>query len=232
MKSIAAILAFSTVLLAASPAVAAERNFSVTSFERIRVDGPFKVTLTTGVAPFAKASGSSAALDRVSVDVQGSTLVVRPSASSWGGYPGQSVGPAEIIVGTHDLSQVWLNGAGTLQIDRVRGLSFGVDLQGAGSVAIGNADVDQLKVGISGTGSATLAGRAAKLTAIIRGVSSLDATNLQVKDASIGAEGPSQIKANVGGTLKVDARGTAAIDVAGGPSCTVTAQGSATVTGC
>lgn len=232
MSKTAAILVSLAAMLAASPAASAERTLSVTSFDRIRVDGPFKVTLTTGVAPFARVTGSSSAIDRVSVDVQGRTLVVRPSLSSWGGYPGEATGPAEIVLGTHDLSQAWLNGAGTLSIDRVRGLTFGFDLQGSGSVAIANMDVDQLRVGLNGAGSATLAGKAPKLTAIVRGVSSLDASALQVKDAAIGAEGPAQVKASVTGTLKLDARGTSTIDIAGTPACTVTAQGSATVTGC
>jgi hypothetical protein len=232
MSKTAAILVSLAAMLAASPAASAERTLSVTSFDRIRVDGPFKVTLTTGVAPFARVTGSSSAIDRVSVDVQGRTLVVRPSLSSWGGYPGEATGPAEIVLGTHDLSQAWLNGAGSLSIDRVRGLTFGFDLQGSGSVAIANMDVDQLRVGLNGAGSATLAGKAPKLTAIVRGVSSLDASALQVKDAAIGAEGPAQVKASVTGTLKLDARGTSTIDIAGTPACTVTAQGSATVTGC
>jgi hypothetical protein len=232
MSRAAAILLCAIAMLSAAPAVAAERSLSVTSFDRIRVDGPFKVTLTTGVAPFARVTGPSAALDRVSVDVQGRTLVVRPSLSSWGGYPGAATGPAEILLGTHDLSQAWLNGAGSLSIDRVRGLSFGLDLQGPGSIAIANVDVDQLRVGLNGAASATLAGKAPRLTAIVRGVSSLDAGGLEVKDAAIGAEGPAQVKASVTGTLKLDARGTSTIDVAGNPSCTVTAQGSAIVTGC
>ena len=59
---------------------------------KVRVDGPFKVTLATGVAPFAKASGAPAALDRVAIDVQRRTLVVHTSTSSWGGYPGDDAG--------------------------------------------------------------------------------------------------------------------------------------------
>src|SRR4051794_26082461 len=104
------------LVTAAGPLDAATRNFGVTSFTRVRVEGPFKVSLTTGVAPFARASGSSAALDRLDVEVTGDTLVVRSSASGWGGYPGSDMGPVEISVGTHDLGNAWLNGAGTLAI--------------------------------------------------------------------------------------------------------------------
>ena len=105
---------FLPLLIAASlsaPAAAADRNFTVTGFEKIRVDGPFRVKLTTGVAPFAKASGSPTAINAVSVEVQGQTLVVRRNPSGWGGYPGEAPGPVEISVGTHDLTNAWVNGA-------------------------------------------------------------------------------------------------------------------------
>src|SRR5437868_7276648 len=83
----------------AAPAGAATRNFGITSFEKIRVEGPFKVRLTTGVAPFASASGSPAAIDRVAIDMRGNTLVVHSNTSSWGGYPGQNGGTVEISLG-------------------------------------------------------------------------------------------------------------------------------------
>ena len=49
-----------TILAIAAPAHAADRNFGVTSFTKIRISGPYRVSLATGVAPFAKASGSPA----------------------------------------------------------------------------------------------------------------------------------------------------------------------------
>lgn len=220
------------LLLSAGPAAAADRNYSVTGFDRVRVDGPFRVTLTTGRSPFARASGSPAAIDSVSIAVQGRTLVVRANPSSWGGYPGEAQGPVIIEVGTHDLSAAWVNGSGALAIDRVKGLEFDLAIQGSGTAAIGEARVDVLKIGLSGAASATVAGEAPKMTAIVRGTSMLNASGLRVKDATIGAEGPSKVSATVGNSAKVDARGVAVVDVAGGPACTVNAQGSALVTGC
>jgi len=218
---------------AAAPAGAATRNFGVSGFDRIRVEGPFKVRLTIGVAPFAKASGGSpAALDSVTLDVQGRTLVVRSNGSSWSGYPGEARGPVEISIGTHDLNAAWLNGSGSLAIDKARGLSFDLSIQGAGSASIGSVAVDQLKVSISGTASVSLAGTAPKLTAIVRGVSSLDAAGLTTKDATIGAQGPATVRANVTNTAKVDAQGAATVELGGRPACTVKASGSASVNGC
>lgn len=226
-----AILA-AALLAAAAPAAGAERSFSVTNFDRIRVDGPFRVRLTTGVAPFARASGAPAALHAISLDVQGRTLVVRSNRSSWGGYPGEGAGPVEIAVGTHDLSAAFLNGAGSLAIDRIKGLSFDLAVQGSGQADIGLATVDQLEIGVSGSGSVRLAGTAPKLTAIIRGTSTLDGSQLVAKDVTVGAEGPSVVRLTVNGEAKVDARGVASVELSGKPACTVSAQGSATVLGC
>lgn len=220
------------LLAAAAPAAAATRNFGITSFDKVRVDGPFKVKLTTGVAPFATASGSSAALDRVAIDVRGDTLVVHNNLDSWGGYPGAAAGPVEISLGTHDLSAAWLNGSGQLAIDRVRGLTFALSVQGSGGAEIGQASVDQLNVSVAGTGSARLAGRASKVTALIRGISSLDASSLSAKDATFGAEGAATIAAAVSDSVALDATGPATVRLNGNPACTLRVSGSASVSGC
>jgi len=219
-------------LAASAPSAAATRNFGVSGFDRIRVDGPYRVTVTTGVAPFATASGSQTALDAVSIDVQGRTLVVHINRSSWGGYPGKDSGPAEISVGTHELSAAYLNGAGSLQIDRIKALAFELSAQGSGVATIANTDVDQLLVGVVGTASASLAGRAGKLTATVRGISSLDASALVIKDATISAEGAATVKANVTNAAKVDGTGPATIVLTGDPACTSKLNGSATLSGC
>ncbi len=228
---ILALLALAS-LPATAAAPVAQRNYSVTSFDRIRVDGPYEVRLKTNVAPFARASGSQASLDGVSVRVEGRTLIVRPSSGGWGGYPGENRGPVTIEVGTHDLGTAWLNGAGTLLIDKIKGLGFDLAIQGSGSARIDSADIDQLKLGISGAGSTRIAGRAANMTATVRGTSSLDAEGLTVKAAVIGAEGPAIVRATVTNAAKVDALGLAAVTLAGKPACTVNAKGSASVTGC
>ena len=228
------LLALAAATLAASPAEAAPtaRNYSVTSFDKIRLDGAYRVRLVTGVAPFARATGSQAALDGVAIDVQGRTLVVRSNRKAWGGYPDRQAGPVEISVGTHDLNAAFLIGPGSLTIDKVRGLSFELAIQGAGAASIADVVVDQLKVGINGAASTTLSGNAKKMTAIVRGASVFDGSQLATKDIVVGAEGPAIVKANAGTSAKIDANGTGTIDVTGGPACIVKASGSVSITGC
>ncbi len=228
-----AILAFFLAVLPASQAAAAERTLSVTTFDKVRIDGPYRVRVTTGVSPFARVSGSEAAIDGVSVDQQGKTLIVRSNPSSWGGnYPGQPRGPVEISVGTQDLAAAYVNGPGSLSVDKIKGLLFDLSVQGSGSAAIADAKVDQMKIAISGVGTVSIAGTAPKLTALVRGTSALDASGLSVKDVTIGTEGPAQVKVSASNSAKVDARGVSSVEIAGGAACTVKTLGSAVVTGC
>jgi hypothetical protein len=225
------VLAIASLPAGAAPPTST-RNYSVTSFDRIRIDGPYQVQLTTNVAPFARASGSQASLDAVVLKVEGRTLIIREGSGGWGGYAGEGRGPVTIEVGTHDLSTAWINGAGGLGIDRVKGLSFDLAIQGSGIARIDSADVDQMKVGISGAGGVRLNGKAAKLTATVRGTASFEAEGLQVKDAVINADGPATIRATVTNSAKVDVFGLAAVTFTGSPACTVKAHGSASVSGC
>ena len=219
-------------LPAAAQTPATQRNFSVWGFDRIRVDGPYQVSLRTNVAPYARATGTSIALDGVSIKVEGRTLVVRTGNSGWGGYPGEARGPVTIEVGTHEINAAYVNGSGALLVDRVKGLAFDLSVYGSGTARIDQVEVDQMRVGISGTGTTRLAGSVGKLSTNVRGTSSLEASDLEVTDAVIGAYGPSTVTAQVTNSAKVQANGLASVTLTGNPACIVTATGSANVVGC
>jgi hypothetical protein len=227
------LLAFAlTAAAVASPAPAADRTFTITSFTRVRVDGGYSVKLKTGVSPFAKATGSVSALSGVSVEVQGETLIVRHDPSAWSGYPGERPGPVEVSVGTHDLSAAWVNGTGAIAIDKVGGQSFQLSVQGAGSASIDKVDVDKLQADLAGSGSMALGGRAAIVRLGINGAGSIDASALSAKDAKIEAAGDAVVKLTATNSAEVRTFGTASVDLAGKPACTVNASGSSTVSGC
>lgn len=219
-------------LAISAPVAAAERNFGVEDFSRIRIDGPFKVRLITGVAPFAKATGPMDALDDVAIDIEGDTLVVHANASNWSSFPGGNAGIVSIAIGTHDLSSAWINGSGKLDIDRVKGPSFEVTVAGSGAASVGNLAVDTFKLGMSGSGSALIAGTAPTVTAIVRGASSFDGSALIAKDATLGAEGTAVIKLTATDAVILDTQGPATVTLNGGPACTLRADGPAEVTGC
>jgi hypothetical protein len=226
------ILAFLLVAAVASPLAAAQRNYSVTDYTRIRVEGPFAVRLATNVAPFARATGSPRALDRVSLKVDGQTLVIRTDRSAWGGGPDEDFGPVTINVGTHDLQQATLSGPGSLAIDRVRGLDFALTSFGSGAVSVETVAVDRLRLFAQGSGSMRVAGATKQFDAALSGPGLIDASALTAKDATLSALGPASLRANVSGTVKLAASGSATIAIEGGAACERKVSGSAVVTGC
>jgi hypothetical protein len=226
------ILALFFIVVAASPLAAAQRNYTVTDFTRVKVEGPYAVTLATNVAPFARATGSQRALDRVSVRVEGRTLLIRVDRSAWGGSPDEQAGPVTISVGTHGLDQATLIGGGSLAIDRVRGLEFSLASYGSGSASIGAVAVDRLRLSAQGSGSMRVAGATKQLIAILNGPGLLDASGLIAKDATLSARGPASVRANVTNNAKLIATGTATVSLEGGAACENKVTGSAIVTGC
>lgn len=219
------------MLVAAAPADAATRSFTVTSFDRIRVEGPFKVEVSTNVAPFARATGPAGALDSLSMTVQGQTLVIRRNgAARTSGSASRE--PVAISVGTHKLSRAWLTGSGTLAVDRLRGQTFDLAVEGAGRASVSAISVDQLKVAVAGSGVASLGGQAGEVRATVQGTGTLDAAALTATNANIGVDGPSVLRLTVRDTAKLTANGPATIELDGRPACTLKAGPSAEVSGC
>jgi hypothetical protein len=138
----------------------------------------------------------------------------------------------EIELGTHELTAAWLNGSGTLHIDKVKALTFDLSVQGSGAAGIAQAEIDALRVTVGGTGTVLVAGKSGKLTAVVRGVSTLDAGKLAVKDADIAAEGPANVMASVSNAAKVAGSGVATISLSGNPACMARMTGSASLSGC
>lgn len=222
----------SIALLFAAPAMAERRGFGVSEFTKIRLKAPVRVTLKTGVPPFARATGSSQALQTLNIRVENGVLTVSTSQSAWGGFPGKAAGPLEVEVGTHELDSAHLTGAGTLDIDKVKGLDFTLTLQGAGGARIGSVDVDQLKLGVAGTGNIAIAGRAKMLDAALRGSSALEAGSLTVKDMKLVVDGAGSAAATVTNTATVSGAGSGEIAFAGNPACQLKLTGTGMITGC
>lgn len=223
-------LCFAALLGLATRASAAERGYSVTDFDRIRIEGPYKVTLVTGRSPGVRAFGSQAAVEALMVDLQGRTLIVRRNSQGWGGYPGQSAGSVELRVSTYGLRSAALNGVGSLNIDKVKGQALELSVAGSGLLKVGALEVDRLTLGVTGSGRAEIAGKALAAQVGVRGTGVIDAGSLVATDAKIAIEGPGDVRIGALRTANVVAHGAGSVTVLGQPACTIKATGSGSVT--
>jgi hypothetical protein len=215
-------------LLLSAPAHAATRSFTVTSFDRVRVAGPFKVDLRIGTSTSARAEGSPAALNRLKVGVQGSTLVIDLDRT-YAGLMGAETAPVSLSVSTPSLTGAALTGSGALTIDRVKARLFSLNVSGSGDVAIGSLIADQATVAVAGPGRATIAGKVGSVRASLQGSGAIEAAGLDVADLDLSFTGSGKARLAASRTAKIFAAGSGDVIVTGDPACTVRAQGSGEV---
>jgi len=221
-RIMAVLAAFATAAAAlGSPAVAAERRYAVTDFDRVVVEGPFVVRLATGRSSSAAATGSQEALERVSVEVQGRILRIRPNRNAWGGYPGAAAGPVIVEVATRDLRAASVNGAGSLAIDRAAGLRLDLAVEGTGRIAAPDVRADNLVVGLIGSGRIEVGGAVGELRANVHGWADLDAAALTAQGANIVTDTAGRVAVAVARQATVTASGIGEVEIAGSPACTV-----------
>ncbi len=209
------------VAVTATPALADERRFMLSGFERIRVEGPFEVEVTTGTSASAVASGDARALDSVNIRVDGRTLVVAPGVNGWGGYPGTARGVARVRVSTPVLRGVVVIGGATVKIDRMAGQRVDVALSGSGSLSVATIAADRLDAALIGTGSVTLAGSALQARFQSNGAGAFAADALLARALTVNSQSAGDSRFSARDTATISATGRGAVRVSGSPSCIV-----------
>jgi len=213
-------LAFA-LLASAVPAGAVERRYAVADFERVVVEGPYIVRLVAGPPSSARASGSQAALDRVTIDVSGRTLRIRRTRSSWGGNPGAQEGPVTVDLATRTVRSVRLIGPARLDADRVEGLRVDLIVEGSGQLRAANVEADNLSLGLAGSGRLEVAGSAETLNADIQGTGDVEASALRVENAAITTTTTGTVAVWAERSANVNALGLGEVTILGSPACTV-----------
>jgi hypothetical protein len=214
-------LLFFSIALLAAPAVAGDRRYAVTDFDRVVVEGPYSVRLTVGSPSTATASGSQRALEAVSVHVQGTTLRVRRNPNAWGGQSGRPAEPATLVLTTRTLSSARLLGTGSLDLSGARGLRLDLAVEGSGRIRATGFTADNLGLAVRGTGSLDLQGSAGRVTADVQGSGSLSGTALTADAATIVSATLGEVSMTVRRTANVTASGPGEVTIHGAPACTL-----------
>jgi hypothetical protein len=89
---------------------------------------------------------------------------------------------------------------------------------------VADAVADQVNATVIGTGTVTLAGRAARARYVMNGAGRIDAGELNAGTVSVLLDGPGEIKAQARYDANVTNTGLGAVSIAGSPKCTVRAR--------
>jgi hypothetical protein len=213
------------LLVASTPAFAAERGYTITDFDRVDVIGAYQVILETGKGPSARATGDMRAIDALKIEVRGRTLRVVTGSNAWGGWPGAKPAAPIVRLTVPMIREASLRGSGTITINRIRTQTAKLGVSGSGSMTVNALETDKLSAALLGSGRMTITGKAAIGQISTEGSGSFASPALRVDALTISSNSSGETTIAGGKTATVQSAGSGNVTVSGTPACTVTAVG-------
>lgn len=213
----------------AAPARAADRVYPVADFNRLIVEGPYRVELIVGRATTARAQGSRLGLDRVSIESTGQTLRIRPLRNVWGADAAGDPGPVTIRLTTRALRSARLVGPATLDMEGANGLNVELMVEGSGTLRAMRVAVDNLSLGLLGAGTLELAGTTKALRGQFQGTGNVAAAGLAADTATVTTTMTGNVALQVNGRAEITAHGLGVVTISGRPACVLSGSGTANV---
>lgn len=211
----------------AGPSVA--RSYTVGSFDKIEVAGPYEVTVTTGTAASVRASGPDNLIEKMVVEIEGNTLKIHPQKQRGMNFGWSRGHKVALQVTVPSLRAAEIAGSSEISIDKVTGERFEGGIAGSGDLKLGRVDVGSLELGIAGSGGVTAAGKAASAKYEIAGSGDIDAAGLVAERADVSIAGSGNVAANASAAAAVSIMGSGDVTMTGGGKCTVSKHGSGNV---
>lgn len=213
----------------AATASAAERKVFVSSFDRLRVEGPLQVVVTTGRSPGGRVAGDPRALDGVEVRQEGNSVVVRAIGGRSDEPRGPAAQPIVVTLATPSLAAAYLVGPGALTITGMKADRADLSVAGSGTIAVTGANATELNATSIGTGRVTIAGRATRVRFVVNGAGGIQADGLDASELAVRLDGPGEVAARARYTASVTNTGLGKVAVAGLAKCVVKAVASGSV---
>jgi hypothetical protein len=223
------ILALLTLLAIAAPARAADRPYPVADFDRLVVEGAYRVHLVVGRPTTAVASGTRAGLEGVSIESVGQTLRIRPVRDRWGADAATDPGPVTIELTTRALRSARLLGPAVLDVEGAGGLNVAFMVEGSGTLRATRVAADALSLGLLGAGSLEVAGTAKTLRGQFQGTGSITAAGLAADAATVTTNTVGNVALQVNGRAEITAYGVGTVAITGNPACVLSGPGASQV---
>lgn len=207
----------------------AQREFDVTSFDRVMLAGSQNVVVSVGTAPSVRAEGDAEAMERLTIEVEDGQLRIGSRRSSTWGWTGGRGRGVTVHVTVPSLKAALIAGSGDMRIDRVEGPRFDAAIAGSGDLEVAGVQVEQARFSVTGSGNMRATGRAASTAVSIAGSGDIDVAGVDSGEAEVRVMGSGDVKVRATRTASVTVMGSGDVDVTGGARCTTTKRGSGDV---
>jgi Putative auto-transporter adhesin, head GIN domain len=210
---------------------AIERKLLVGSFENIVVIGDISVTIVTGKAPSAFASGDKRMLESLKLERVGTTLRVRLQDIVNNDRGAPITAPMRVTLTTQEIKDVTLSGNGTVTISEVKQANLvRMLLAGNGTINIGKLVTDQYSAAINGNGKIELgAGTVRDAKVIIEGAGVFQGEKVRTRKLRLEHVGNAISTATVEEGTDIYNRGSGNITIGGKGTCFLKQAGAASI---
>ena len=230
-RSILAILLLFSSAAPAQENKAIERKLLVGSFENIVVIGDISVSVVTGKAPSAIASGDKRMLESLKLERVGTTLRVRLQdiINNNRGVP--ITAPLRLTLTTQDIKDVTLSGNGTITISEVKQTNLARMLvAGNGTINVGKLVADQYSAAINGNGKIDLgSGTVRDAKVVIEGAGVFESEKVRTRKLRLEHVGNAISTATVEEGTDIYNRGSGNITIGGKGTCFIKQAGTASI---
>ena len=206
---------------AAGPMTSEDREIDAVT--TVVLDTSGDITISEG-EPSLVIHASASALDRLTSDVDGDTLVLGTTPG-----PGFTLGDVRYELTLPDLEAIELNGSGDVDSTVSGTGTIRLTIDGSGDVSWTGLSADRVEVRLSGSADVELAGTSGELMVELSGSGDIDADDLDAKSATIAIDGSGNVDVAAQDTLVVDISGSGRVTYSGDPSVESDVSGSGEV---
>lgn len=206
------------------------RDFALTGFTGIDVAGPDDVTVRRGDAFSISARGRQEALDRLEINLDGSTLVVGRKRTGFS-FSSSDEDDVDIAITMPRLNAVRLTGSGTIDADRVDGDAVEAVVTGSGDLKVAKLTGKRADITVSGSGDIEIGGGTIGSGELsVTGSGDIDADGLVATTLEVSVAGSGNVDAQATGKADIRILGSGDVTLGGGASCSTRQMGSGTAT--
>lgn len=210
---------FLTALLLAVAAFAnaqTTKTYDFKNFSGLELGGSFRVYITEATEYKIELKGNTEDLEKLEVEVRGSTLSIRPKRQGmgWESYRGD---PIDVRIAAPAIERVDISGSCTITSENtLTPDAFDLSLSGSGKVSLA-LQTGHCELSMSGSGEIELSGKALDLEVDISGSGDVRTFGLVSEKARIETSGSADVEVFASKELVVQSSGSSQISYKGAP---------------
>jgi hypothetical protein len=205
-----------------------QRSYNLTGFKAVSLAGSQDVIVRVGAAHSVRAQGDAETLDRLSIEVEGSSLRIGMKKGKWTDLGSRS-SRTTIYVTLPAIDAAAVTGSGDMRVDRVEGTRFSANVTGSGDLDIAAMRVAEANFSVTGSGGIRASGSAQRTSTSVTGSGEVDIAGLDTGTASFQVMGSGDVRARVTQQASVSLMGSGDVSITGPARCSVSKKGSGNV---